>query len=48
MLTWILVRASRMLDWLLVILVVFALVAICQFMVDFFTPKEEKQEEDQK
>ncbi len=48
MLTWILVRASRMLDWLLVILVVFALVAICQFMIDFFRPKEERQEEDQK
>ena len=47
MLTWILVRASRMLDWLLVVLVVFTLVAICQFMIDFLSPKE-KEEEDQK
>lgn len=35
MLEWILVRSSRILDWVFVILVVYALVFVCQFLVDF-------------
>lgn len=40
MLNWILIRCSRALDWVLVVLVVFALVYICQFLVNFFQPRD--------
>ena len=45
MLNWILIRTSRMLDWALVIMVVFALVYVCQFMVNFLTSPQDKNEE---
>ena len=41
MLDWILVRASRLLDWALVIAAVFALVFICQSMAQFFSSTDE-------
>jgi len=46
MLNWILVRTSRVLDWVLVILVVFALVFVCQFLVDMFTPPNADNNDD--
>jgi hypothetical protein len=42
MLNWILIRTSRILDWVLVILVVYALVYICQFMINFFTAPDDR------
>lgn len=47
MLSWILVRLSRLLDWAVVVLAVFALVYVCQFMINFLSPKEEEQQEEQ-
>ncbi len=44
MLNWILVRSSRLLDWALVIMVVFALVYVCQFMINFLSPPPNKDE----
>lgn len=44
MLNWILVRSSRLLDWALVIMVVFALVYVCQFMINFLTTPQNKDE----
>ena len=44
MLNWILIRTSRLLDWALVIMVVFALVYVCQFMINFLSPPQNKDE----
>ncbi len=38
MLQWILIRTSRILDWGMVVLVVFALVYICQKLVTILDP----------
>ncbi|MEN8189515.1 MAG: hypothetical protein ABFS19_06675 [Thermodesulfobacteriota bacterium] len=46
LLSWILVRTSRILDWLLVFAAVFGLVFLCQFMVNFYKEPEEKDHDD--
>jgi len=46
MISWILIRISRLLDWAVVVMVVFALVYICQFMINFLSPPEDKNDTD--
>jgi len=46
MLQWILVRTSRLLDWAVVILVVYALVYICQKLVTILDPPSKKNTDD--
>jgi len=46
MLQWVLVRASRLLDWVAVILVVYALVYICQKLVTILDPPAKKNSDD--
>lgn len=48
MFEWLLVRGSRVFDWVLVVLVVYALVFICQFLVNFFSPPSEQIKDDRK
>jgi len=44
MLNWILIRCSRLLDWALVIMVVYAMVYVFQMMINFFTAPPNKDE----
>ena len=44
MLSWILIRVSRLLDWAVVILVVFTMVYICQFMINFLSPPDDEND----
>jgi hypothetical protein len=45
MLQWLLHIGYRLLDWLLVILCVFSLVFICQFLVNFYSEDDESEAE---
>ncbi len=48
MLQWLLIRTSRLLDWVVVILVVFTLVYICQKLSTILDPPSKKTSDDSK
>ena len=45
MTSWILLRLSRLADWLMVLFFVAALVFICQFLVNFYNKTGKSDEE---